>query len=154
MWRENSSTTKRSVVFVVSCATDNGVSLNDNWIIGHTFQDELLNIILRFRQYHIVMSADVDKINRMVHINERFRPLQCIYWCADPNEQIEVFERNTMTYGTASSAFLVRCLNQLSEDNEVSFPETSALVSRDFYVDDIISGAHSVKGALKQVHFI
>ncbi|XP_031353317.1 uncharacterized protein LOC116178110 [Photinus pyralis] len=62
--RESSLTTKLRVVFDASMKTDSGLSLNDVQFVGPTIQNELFSIVLRFRKYKYVMTADVSKISR------------------------------------------------------------------------------------------
>ncbi|XP_030758531.1 uncharacterized protein LOC115884170 [Sitophilus oryzae] len=61
MVRDESVTTKVRVVFNASMKTKSGLSLNDIQYCGPTLQDELLAIILRFRKYEYVMTADVSE---------------------------------------------------------------------------------------------
>ncbi|XP_011707947.1 PREDICTED: uncharacterized protein LOC105462795 [Wasmannia auropunctata] len=80
--KNDSSTTKVRVVFDVSAATDNGISLNDL---------------------------------QMVLVNPNQRSLQRIIWRFNDKDPIQVFELNTLTYGTASAPFLAtRCLKELA----------------------------------------
>jgi hypothetical protein len=60
--KETSSTTKLIVVFNGSEKSSNGVSLNDILITGPKVQDELYEIVQRFRLHRIVMSADKAKM--------------------------------------------------------------------------------------------
>lgn len=115
--KENSTTTRLRVVFDASCATDNGMSFNDILLVGPTIQVELTNIILRFRQYPIVMCADVKKMYRMLRVNEKYQLLQSTYWRVDSGDEIELFQPNSVTYGTSAAPFLaVRCLKQLPQE--------------------------------------
>ena len=55
----------------------------------------------------------------------------------------------TVTYGTACAPFLaVRCLHQLAIENADKFPIASSCIKEVFYMDDLVSGALSVKAAL------
>ncbi|XP_055634221.1 uncharacterized protein LOC129774500 [Toxorhynchites rutilus septentrionalis] len=56
------------------------------------------------------------------------------------------FELNTVTYGTACAPFLAtRVLKQLADDERNGFPEDAEVLTNDFYVDDLISGANSIE---------
>lgn len=68
--KESSITTKLRVVFDGSCKTTNGTSLNDLQLTGPTIQQELFDILLRFRTYRYVLSADIEKMYRQVLIAE------------------------------------------------------------------------------------
>lgn len=68
--KENSLTTKVRVVFDASLKTSTRVSLNDTLMIGPTIQEDLWNIILRFRIWLYVMSADAEKMYRQVRVDD------------------------------------------------------------------------------------
>lgn len=59
----NNQTTKLSIVFDASVATESGIS-NDIQCIGPTIQNDLVNIIVRFRQHAVVICVDNVKMYR------------------------------------------------------------------------------------------
>ncbi|XP_026331252.1 uncharacterized protein LOC113238634 [Hyposmocoma kahamanoa] len=84
-----------------------------------------------------------DTLNALVDI-----PYQRILWRQSPKEKIEEYELTTVTYGTASAPYLAtRTLQQLAIDEKDNFPKASQVTLHDFYVDDILSGAHDVNSA-------
>lgn len=147
--KESSSTTKLRVVFDASCPSSSGISLNDLQLVGPTIQSDLFSILISFRQHTIVVSADVEKMYRMCRVVKEQRPLQRILWRDNPDEPIGVYELNTVTYGTASAAFLaIRCLFQLGIETEASHPKASKIIKRNFYVDDLLMGADTEEEAI------
>nr|XP_012230570.1 PREDICTED: uncharacterized protein LOC105676913 [Linepithema humile] len=60
--REASCTTKLRVVFNASCKTRNGSSLNDHLLIGPKLQQDLPAVLLRWRQWCYVYTADIAKM--------------------------------------------------------------------------------------------
>lgn len=56
--KEASSTTKLRVVFDASFRTSNGVSLNDQLMIGPSLQNNVTDIILRWRLYQYSFTAE------------------------------------------------------------------------------------------------
>jgi len=151
--RKESLTTKVRVVFDASAVTDNGVSLNHIQMVGPILQDDLFSILVRFRTNIYVIAADVEKMFRQILITPEQRSLQRILWRLNPEEPVEVFELNTVTYGTASAPYLAtRCLMELAIENEQQWPEISKLIRRDFYVDDLLTGANSIEEARDIVH--
>lgn len=62
--RESSCTTKLRVVFDASMKTTCGLSLNDVQYAGPTIQNELFTIILQFRLFEFVVTADISKMYR------------------------------------------------------------------------------------------
>lgn len=80
-------------------------------------QDDLVNILLRFRLYNVVVTADIAKMYRQVIVQENYRDLQRILWRFNSNDDLSQYALNTVTYGTASASFLAtRCLHQISID--------------------------------------
>lgn len=144
--RPSSLTTKLRVVFNASSRTATGVSLNDIQLVGPTIQDDLIAILLRFRQYRFVYTADVEKMYRRIVVHPDDRPLQQILWRKDPSDPLRTYQLNSVTYGTASAPFLaVRCLKQLSL--ECTDPRLAELIAHDFYMDDFLSGSDTEQEA-------
>ncbi|XP_055633306.1 uncharacterized protein LOC129773687 [Toxorhynchites rutilus septentrionalis] len=142
--RPESSTKKLRVVFDASCPTDTGVSLNDALMIGPVVQDDLYNIILRFRFSRYAIVADLEKMYRKILIHPTDRHLLRILWRNKPNDPVDTYELRTVTYGTASVPFLAtRCLRQLAMENVTSYPTACAILDKNFYIDDLLCGVAS-----------
>ncbi|XP_071580238.1 uncharacterized protein [Temnothorax nylanderi] len=153
--RSESLTTKIRVVFNASAPTDNGISLNDIQMVGPTLQNDLLAIIIRFRTHTYVISADIEKMFRQVLVTPEQRFLQRILWRWHPLGPILIYQLNTVIYGGAASIFLViKCLMELAKRIAEQFPEIARIIRDDFYVDDLLSGADSIKRAKDIVHKI
>lgn len=138
---ESSLTTKLRVVFDASAKTTTGISLNDTLMIGPKTQDDLICILMRFRFHNIAITADIRMMYRQVKIHEKDRDFQKILWRENPNRQIQEYRLNTVTYGTAAAPYLAtKVLSQLAIDEGHNFPKAKSVVSRDFYVDDVLTG--------------
>lgn len=148
--KESSSTTKCRVVFDASARTNRGISLNDNLHIGYTVQDDLFSIIMRLRLFKYVLSADVKMMFRQILIDPQDRKFQQIIWRNNDIEEIQLYELNTVTYGTASAPFLAtRVLKQIALDYETQFPRTCKIIQKSFYMDDLLLSLNSVEEALE-----
>ena len=144
--KKSSLTTKCRVVFNASCKTTTGISLNDTLKVGPTIQDDLFSIICRFRCHNFVIIADVEKMYRMVNRKKSYRDLQRIIWRFDSSEDVKKYTLNTVTYGTAPAAFLaVRALHQTAYDNINNFSKEWKIILKDFYVDDLLTGASTIE---------
>ncbi|XP_053692239.1 uncharacterized protein LOC128740701 [Sabethes cyaneus] len=144
--KPESSSTKLRVVFDASCSTTSGISLNDALMVGPTVQDDLLSIVMRFRLHRFAIVADIEKMYRMVHVQQRDWQFQRIFWRSNPNEFIRIFELKTVTYGTASAPYLAtKCLKRLAELDGGTFPDAAKVLAEDFYVDDMMSGVDSIE---------
>lgn len=145
--RESSSTTRLRVVFNASSPTSSGVSLNKIQMVGPTVQDDLLSILLRFRQHKYILSADVEKMYRQIAVHPDDRYLQQIIWRDNPAAPLKTFTLNTVTYGTASAPFLAtRCLKQIGLDCDDS--AVREIIIHDFYVDDLLTGGDNLEQVL------
>ncbi|XP_023223405.1 uncharacterized protein LOC111624721 [Centruroides sculpturatus] len=139
--RESSETTKLRVVFDASAKSSNNKSLNEQICVGPKIQDDIFEILLRFRTWKIAISADIEKMFRQISMNNEDRRWQRILWRSSPELPVKEYELNTVTYGTTSGPYLAtRTLKQLSIDEREHFPEASTVVERDFYVDDLMTG--------------
>ncbi|XP_033230028.1 uncharacterized protein LOC117181463 [Belonocnema kinseyi] len=146
--RESSLTTKLRVVFDASAKTTTGISLNDILMVGPTIQDGIFTLIVRFRQHPFVLSSDIEKMYRQFWVYPEDRKYQKILWRYSTDEPLRTYQLKTVTYGTSAAPFLaVRCLKKLAEDEGSLFRITAKALKNDVYVDDLLTGAGSVKDA-------
>jgi hypothetical protein len=147
--KEHSISTKTRVVFDASAQTTNGISLNDQLMIGPTLQEDLFSILTRFRTYQYVLSSDIAKMFRQILMQESHRDYQRILWRDDQSKPLEMYRLKTVTYGTACAPFLaVRSLQQLAHENIQKYPLASKIILRDFYMDDLLTGTNSLNEAI------
>lgn len=147
--KESSATTKLRVVFDASAKTSNGVSLNQVLMVGPTIQDKIFGHLLRFRVHVYVITADIEKMYRQITIHPADRKYLRVFWY-DKNSKIVPFESQTVTFGVSSSAHLAtRTLEQLAIDERDEFPLACEAIRRDFYVDDMNTGADTLAEALQ-----
>ncbi|XP_076765007.1 uncharacterized protein LOC143432076 [Xylocopa sonorina] len=144
-----SETTKLRVVFDGSAETSTGVSLNDALHTGPKIQDDLLYILLRFRVHQYVITGDIEKMYRQFLIRKEDRKYQRILW-RDDTGRVQTYELQTVTFGLSAAPYLaIRCLTQLAQDEGHRFPLAATALLRDFYVDDALTGAPTLEGALQ-----
>ncbi len=145
VFNESSTTTKMRVVFDGSASTSTGLSLNDCMLVGATLQDDLFDILLRFRTHNIVIKGDITKMFRQFRLDRRDAEYHRKVWRENPEDPLEDYRLLTVTYGTACAPNLsTRCLQQLASDVEMTLPMASKVLKQDAYVDDIMSGGQSV----------
>ncbi|XP_055622665.1 uncharacterized protein LOC129766187 [Toxorhynchites rutilus septentrionalis] len=86
---------------------------------------------------------------QVLHFPEDYAYL-CIFWRFSRDEPLQTYILRTVTYGTASAPYLAtRVLKQLASDEARNFPVAAKVVERDFYVDDLFSGAATVTETIK-----
>ncbi|XP_011702045.1 PREDICTED: uncharacterized protein LOC105458437 [Wasmannia auropunctata] len=147
--RPESMTTKLRVVFDASSRTTNGLSLNDKLMTGPNLQADLQEILIRFRTHTFVLTADVVSMFRQVRVDKQDRNLQLILWRHDITQARQLYRLNTLTYGTACAPYLaMRCLRELAAIYKQEFPLAAKAVEQDFYMDDVLTGASTLKDAI------
>ncbi|XP_060665442.1 uncharacterized protein LOC132797707 [Drosophila nasuta] len=70
------------------------------------------------------------------------RMFQLIVWRENPSEKLQIYQLNTVTYGTATAPFLaIRSLHELGVRHKETHPLGAKVVCNDFCVDDMLTGA-------------
>lgn len=88
---------------------------------------------------------------RQILIDSSQTCLQRILWRNDPDLNINTYELTTVTYSTASASYLATsCLKHLTDQHSSKYPIGSIHVKREFYVDDLLTGADTIRDA-KQI---
>ncbi|XP_068987551.1 uncharacterized protein, partial [Bombus flavifrons] len=150
--KESSDTTKLRVVFDGSAISTTRVSLNDMLHTGPKLQEDLIEILLRFRSHQYVLTGDIEKMYRQILVRPEDRKYQLILW-RNSNGEVDTYQLNTVTFGLSAAPYLaLRCLKQLAEDEGHRFPRAAAVVQRDFYVDDALTGADTKEELLSVRH--
>ena len=105
---EDSSTTKLRVVFDASSKTTTGVPLNECLLVGPKVQEDLLDILVRFRFFKVAMSADIAKLYRQMELCKKDKVYHRIFWRFDRQQPIDTYRVTRVTYGVASSSYHAR----------------------------------------------
>ena len=144
--KEDSTTTKLRVVFDASAKSSNGISLNEQLMVGPKRQDDLFHIILRYRFHRVALSGDITKMYRQVKLSATAKDFHRVLWRDVPGEDIKIYRMTRVTYGiTSASHHSVRALQESSENTNCS--KTKEVILRDFYVDDLLTGSPTLQEA-------
>ncbi|XP_058457002.1 uncharacterized protein LOC131434351 [Malaya genurostris] len=150
--KAESTTTKLRVVFDASCASSNGLSLNDRLMAGPNVNRDLFTVFLRFRSNQVAYAADVEKMYRQVLVHPADRDFQRIVWRSSLEQPIKHYRLCTVTYGTKSAPFLaIEAMKQAARNYESVYPEAAEIIKLDTYVDDLLSGARDVHEAKRLI---
>ncbi|XP_076638298.1 uncharacterized protein LOC143350231 [Colletes latitarsis] len=140
--RQTNQTTRLRVVFNASSRTSNGKSLNQHLHSGPKFQQDLIAILIRCRQFQYVYAADIEKMYRQILVHPHDVDFQRILWRESPSAPIDEYQLLTVTYGTTPAPYLaLRVLIQLIVDECSSYPDAVEVLSYQAYVDDILFGS-------------
>lgn len=145
---KDSVSTPLRVVFDASTKTSNGKSLNDVLEAGPKLQTDLVKILLNFRVFAIGIMSDVRQMYRNIWICPEHRQYQRVLWRSSPEEPIQTFELNTVTFGVKPAPYLsLRTVQQLCKDEASKFPLASKVVETDIYIDDVTSSISDINEA-------
>lgn len=151
VFRADSATTHLRVVFNASCITSNGTTLNDHLLAGPKLQTELPSILLQWRQFRFVYTADIGKMFRQILIDQRDLDYQRIRWQPESSDVPCDYQLLTVTYGMTCAPFLaLRVLKCLVDDKGDQFPLAASIIRRQIYVDDVIFGDNEIE-SLRQI---
>lgn len=149
VFKPESTTTKTRIVFDASAKTTSGVSLNETLMVGPTLQDDLTSILLRWRTYKYVFSADIEKMYRQVVICEKDRKFLRFLYRKHPDQPIQVYQHDRLPFGISAATYLaVRALHEVALEGKEEFPRAAEVALRDFYMDDGMSGEDSVDATI------
>lgn len=147
---KESTTTKLRTVFDGSRPTSSGVSLNDQLIVGPKLQEDIFNILVRFRSHKIGFVADIEKMYRQIQLDEYDQNFQRILWINEITNKVEEYQLTTVTYGTGAAPYLaIQTVIHHAEKFENKFPKACETIIKDSYVDDVVSGCDDLKAAIK-----
>lgn len=148
--RADSTTTALRVVFNASAKTSTGHTLNDLMKRGPNLQQDLMALILRWRQYQFAYTADIEKMYRQIHCSTEHQKYQKILWRSSPDQRLREYQLTTVTYGMKAAPFLaMMTLKQLAADEGHKYQNSRAAkaLQEEFYMDDLVSGSFTLSSA-------
>ena len=140
---------KIRVVFDVASLHD-GVSLNNQLLQGPDLTNNLLGILLRFRQYPKALVADIEGMFNQVKVPpEDSDALRLLWWEDSDLEKLSEFQMTTHSFGATDSPSCANfCLKKAAEDHKGRFSdEAVSVVENDFYIDDFVKSVGTVSEA-------
>lgn len=144
----DSLTTKLRVVFNASAKTSSGYSLNDLMNCGPNLQQDLQALILRWRNFRYVYTADIEKFYRQILIQDEDQHLQKIVWRDSASDPIAEYQLCTVTYGTKAAPYLaMRTIKQLVQDDGHKYLQTIDILNNQLYVNDLLAGSNKFEEA-------
>lgn len=148
IWKSNGDSGKLRVVFDASACGTTGQSLNSSLFVGPKLQRDIIDVLLGFRTYRFAFSSDICKMYRQILVNPEYRKYQSILWRATPTEPLKEYTLNTVTYGVSSAPYLaLRVLHDMADRRCTHSPAVQNAIRLQTYMDDICSGANSLKEA-------
>lgn len=151
MFRDKPTTPQRICLYT-SQKSSSGASLNDVQCSGKKLQIDIIERMLKFRQYGVAVSADISRMFLNIAIREQERPLQrsIINIKGMPITELQY---NSLLCGATSSPFQSqRVILQLAEDGEKEYPNGAQVLRNFTFVDDILFSSPNPLHANELLH--
>ena len=145
---------KIRVVFDCS-AHSQGTSLNDELFQGPDLTNNLVGVLIRFRQEPVAVMGDVQSMFHQVRVPEVDRDLLRFLWWprGDFSKKLEEYRMTVHLFGAVSSPSCANfAMRRNAEDHRHEFsPDVVSTVLKNFYVDDCLKSLPSAAVAIKHV---
>ena len=146
---------KLRVVF--DCAAKfHDISLNDKLLQGPDLTNDLLDVLMRFRDGHVAFTADVEAMFYQVSVPREDRDfLRFLWW---PNGDLEMrpktFRMTVHLFGACSSPSCASyALQRTAKDHGMCFEDDIAqTIAKNFYVDDCLRSGHDHEKVTRLAH--
>ncbi|XP_052378933.1 uncharacterized protein LOC127931174 [Oncorhynchus keta] len=144
---------KGTIRVVFDCSSSyKGISLNSELLQGPNLANTLIGVLLRFRQEHIAMMADIEGMFHQVRVHEDYLDfLRFLWWPdGDTNKRLEEYRMTVHLFGAISSPSCANfALRKTAEDNcERYDEEVIQTVKSNFYVDDCLKSVATEEQAI------
>ena len=141
---------KVRVVFDAA-AQHRGSSLNDYLLSGPDLNSNLTEVLIRFRQHPVAITADIKAMFHQVAVPEQDRDALRFLWWPDGDLSLipQEFRMTRHVFGlTSSPSCAVFALQQTARDHASAFSfEAVTSVTKNFYVDDFMKSLPTTSDA-------
>ena len=129
------------VVFDASAKFHN-TSLNDNLLPGVDFLNNLISVLLRFKEGRFAVIADIEKVLHQVRVRLKDTDALRFLWRANPQDDIKDYVVLVHIFGEVDSPC---CANwALRKTKPKNLPDAKQVIERDFNMDDFLKSLFNV----------
>jgi hypothetical protein len=92
---------------------------------------DIVKVLLKFRLHRVVFTADIRQMYRQILIPPNNRDFRRIIWRSSPDDALEEYVLNTVTYGISSPRFLaIRTLLHFADEEQGRFPGVAEIFEK------------------------
>ncbi|XP_075259989.1 uncharacterized protein LOC142351729 [Convolutriloba macropyga] len=114
-----------------------GESLNSNLLTGPDLLNNLVGVLLRFREHPVAVLSDIEGMFMQIAVRQEDQSTLRFLWMID--NSIRQFQFTILIFGATCSPFCaIYVLNKCAEDNKIEFPAALNAIKHHFYMDDYI----------------
>ena len=126
-------------------------SLNSALMAGPDLLQNLLYIILKFRQHRYAVSADIEGMFLQVGVPDKGHTSLRFLWREDPTQKVAVHQYTRHIFGAKNSPTCANyALQRTADDNCKEFPRAAGSVWNNFYMDDYFESFATSKEATER----
>ena len=141
---------KAKIRVVLNCSLKyRGISLNDKLCQGPDLANNLLGVLLRFRENPVAVSADVEKMYYMVKVPVEDSNYLRLFWY-DKSNNIAEYRLRVHVFGATSSGSVA---NYALKRTALEAPNENVkeIIERNFYVDDLLASFASIDECIANI---
>ena len=143
---ENKSTTKIRIVFDAS-APFKGTCLNDAIHSGPKLQQDLIDLLIRFRLKAVALTMDIQEMFLQIELEPLARPFHSFLWrdCIQGKEP-DIYEFQRLVFGSSASPYLAQLVSQQNALRFIEeYPRAAETVLEATYMDDGLDSVDSAE---------
>ena len=142
---------------VFNCGADfKGMSLNNNLTSGTDLANQIVGVIVKFREEPIVVMGGTESMFQQDLVPEYDCSLLRFLWWANHNNSgtVEDLEMIVHMFGAISSPTCCNsALKRTAVDNRKKYhPNVAATLLQNVYVDDLLKSVKAVQTAIRMLH--
>ena len=148
--RPDKETTKTRIVFDAS-AKCHGVSLNDAIYQGPKLQQDLFDVLLRFRRFPVALVCDIAEMYLRIGISPEDQIYHRFLWRGCEHfRKPDVFEFDRVVFGVNSSPFQAQyVLRQHAKKFQGDYPIAAETILHSTYMDDSMDSIRNEERAIE-----
>ena len=146
--KPNSTSTPVRIVFN-SSTSYMGHVLNDYWPKGTNLLNDMMGVMLRFRQYKVAIVGDIKKMYNAIALSYQEQHIHRFLWRdmitdRDPTH----YKMLALSFGDRPSGNIATlALRKTAQKYKTEYPNAFKLIERNCYVDDLISSVNNMTEA-------
>ena len=136
-----------------AAAKARGMSLNDALFPGPDLLNQLVGVLMKFRQRAIAFAADIKEMFHQVRIRLEDQPAQRFLW-RQPGETgpPDTYVMEVMIFGAVSSPCSAQfTMRRNAEEHREEFAAVAAACEENYYMDDYLDSVDTTDQAVQRV---
>ena len=143
--RRDKETTKVRIVFDAAARSYHRC-LNDFIETGPKLQNDLIEVLVRFRKFEVALMSDISEMYLQIGISPSDRRYLRFLWRKDG--EIKKYEFNRLVFGLNTSPFLAQLVSQENARKyETRYPRAAEAIIKSTYMDDTLDSVASLDQA-------